>query len=364
MTCEYNHLTGSPPSGPIKTSEVLMSRKEVPSLIGSMRIVEEAIASLITVEDKFKVPEAVVRKFAGSGGGLDATFLWLIDGEESFNFGRTSLSDERLKEVQRKITSLWNEGFLANLEQATLVIGYEERKAILTPLRHNEQTVGILVIGAPQIAKDFIPSIETLSTAISLSWQECDKWTERRRKEEALTEMAYYDKLTGLPNRRLFNDRLGQELSSAWRNQEELAVMVLDLDHFKNVNDTLGHDGGDKLLQAVAERLASLLRKSDTVARWGGDEFTLFLPKVVSEQDATKVAEKILEALEKPFIFNGHTVDINTSIGISLYPHNGENDDVLMAHADIAMYNAKDQGRNKFIFFQEGMTIPRSQADR
>ena len=176
---------------------------------------------------------------------------------------------------------------------------------------------------------------------------------ERKRAEEIIRQLAYHDSLTGLPNRRLFNERLNLEMAHARRNQHKLTVMLLDLDNFKEVNDTLGHSIGDLLLQAVGERLRSLLRESDTVARMGGDEFMLILPEIAGGEDADKVAVKILEAFRKPFVFDGHETRITTSVGIALYPDDGEDGDTLMKNADIAMYRAKDRGRDDYQWFSE-----------
>jgi len=153
--------------------------------------------------------------------------------------------------------------------------------------------------------------------------------TERKRAEETIKRLAYHDSLTGLPNRRLFNDRLNLEMAHANRNQQKLAVMLLDLDDFKDVNDTLGHSVGDQLLQAVGQRLRSLLRQSDTVARMGGDEFMLILPEVKGGESADTVAIKVLEAFRKPFKFDGHEIRITTSIGIAMYPDDGEDGDTF-----------------------------------
>ncbi|MFQ6066197.1 MAG: diguanylate cyclase domain-containing protein [bacterium] len=172
---------------------------------------------------------------------------------------------------------------------------------------------------------------------------------ERKKTEETIRHMAYHDSLTGLPNRALFNDRLTLAMAHAQRNCQKLAVMLLDLDYFKEINDTLGHTVGDELLQSVGNRLKSILRKSDTIARFGGDEFLLLLPEIAGVDDATKIAQKILEALRQQFVLDdGHKLRITTSIGIAIYPNEGEDTDTLMKNADIAMYRAKEQGRNNY----------------
>jgi len=176
--------------------------------------------------------------------------------------------------------------------------------------------------------------------------------TERTRAEETIKHMAYHDALTGLPNRRLFDDRLNLALAHAHRNQGKLAVLLFDLDNFKDVNDTLGHGVGDQLLQAVSERLSSLLRKGDTVARMGGDEFMLLLPEIAGGEGAAEVAQKILEAIRKPYVCDGHDLHVTTSIGIALYPEDGEDGETLTKNADIAMYRAKDGERDNYQSWQ------------
>ncbi len=172
--------------------------------------------------------------------------------------------------------------------------------------------------------------------------------TERKMLEQKLSEMATHDPLTGLPNRILFDDRLNMGLAQAQRNGSRLAVMMLDLDWFKRVNDTYGHGVGDQLLKLVAQRLASNLRKSDTVGRMGGDEFVLLLLQIGAIEDATKVAQKILDSFGEPFAINGYNLNITTSIGIAVYPENGDRADVLLTNADTAMYHAKEEGRARY----------------
>jgi len=175
--------------------------------------------------------------------------------------------------------------------------------------------------------------------------------TERTYAEEQIKHLAYHDALTGLPNRLLFKDRLTVALSHAQRDKTRLAVLFLDLDRFKVINDSLGHNIGDQLLQSVANRIQNGLRDSDTVARLGGDEFTLLLPHLSRSDDAAPIAQKLLEALRQPFLLEGREFLITTSIGISLFPEDGTDAETLIKNADTAMYQAKEQGRDNYQLF-------------
>ena len=178
---------------------------------------------------------------------------------------------------------------------------------------------------------------------------------ERHQAGERENRMAYVDALTGLPNRRLFSDRLNQALSRAHRYEEKVALLFIDLDGFKPVNDSLGHDIGDLLLQAVARRLEGCLRKSDTVARIGGDEFTCILPHIERPADINVVALKIIKALNRPFDLKGRKIYISGSIGASLFPDDAADFEELIRNADTAMYHAKKQGKNNFQFFANSL---------
>ncbi len=179
--------------------------------------------------------------------------------------------------------------------------------------------------------------------------------SERKRAEETIKHLAYHDALTGLPNRTLFEDRLAVSLAQARRKKQMVAVMFLDLDRFKVVNDTVGHASGDRLLNGVAERLMGLVRDADSVARVGGDEFTLLLPDVVRPEDTVEVAERVLEALRQPWMLNGHEFRVTTSIGIAMYPSDGEDAESLLRNADTAMYRAKDGGKDNYKLYTPTM---------
>lgn len=178
---------------------------------------------------------------------------------------------------------------------------------------------------------------------------------ERKRTEERLAYLAQYDPLTGLPNRALFQDRILAAMRHTERHNSLAVLMFLDLDHFKDINDTLGHSAGDDLLKDIAKRLHSCVRDEDTIARLGGDEFTIILQDINHREDAATIAEKILETLSSPFVLNGDEVFVTISIGIAGYPTCGKDAETLIQNADTALYRAKSEGRNNYKFFESEM---------
>lgn len=180
--------------------------------------------------------------------------------------------------------------------------------------------------------------------------------TQRKQTEEALHQLAYYDSLTRLPNRQLFNDRLGQALGDAKRRHRLVALMLLDLDRFKVVNDTMGHEAGDMLLQEISGRLKNSIRANDTVARLGGDEFALIFADVGESKHIAQLAQKVLSQFETPVIIEGREVFSGASIGIAFYPSDTDNAEALLKFADSAMYHAKELGRNNYQFYSHEMT--------
>lgn len=197
-----------------------------------------------------------------------------------------------------------------------------------------------------------------LQTMMGVGMIACLLEDEREASELAAVEiehLAYHDALTGLPNRPLFMDRLIVALAQAGRSHQKLAVFFCDLDRFKDINDSLGHTIGDTLLKSVAERIRRCVRDGDTVARFGGDEFTLMIPKIENVEDAAKIAQKIIETLKIPFFISDRELFVTTSIGVSIFPIDGGDPETLVRNADTAMYRAKDQGRDNYQLYAPAM---------
>ncbi len=178
-----------------------------------------------------------------------------------------------------------------------------------------------------------------------------DSW----RKDEQIRHLAFHDALTDLPNRSLLMERLGRQIVMAERDQRKLALMFLDLDRFKLVNDNLGHDVGDELLMTVARKLQALIRQVDTVARFGGDEFTILLDNPASTEEVAHIAERIVATINEPMQFNGRIARVGISIGIAIYPGDGHTPADLLKNADSAMYVAKNGGSNAYCFFEHAL---------
>ena len=222
-------------------------------------------------------------------------------------------------------------------------------RELVVPVMRDDKVVAILGVGNKLV--DYTPAdVDIVSYLADVTWQ----IVEQKRAEDTIKKMAYHDPLTGLPNRLLLKDRLDLAMPDSRRRGDGLALMMLDLDRFKEINDTRGHEIGDKLLQAAAERLRSLVRETDTVARIGGDEFCLLLTGLAGAADAVKAAEKIVASFERVFVLDGLVLSVTTSVGIALYPEDGEDGMSLMRNADTAMYQAKRAGRSTYQRFSDG----------
>ncbi|MBD2293229.1 EAL domain-containing protein [Anabaena sphaerica FACHB-251] len=222
------------------------------------------------------------------------------------------------------------------------------KSLLLVPLRLEEDFWGYLGLADCTSERHWSTheksSLLTMSAIISGARQ-------RQQVEERIRYQALHDLLTGLPNRLHFGYLLDQAIEKVVEEQSSLAVMFLDLDRFKMINDTLGHTIGDELLQSVAQRLRDSLRTGDTIARWGGDEFTILLPQITSNEEAAQVAPRILQTLENPFHLHGHELYVSASLGIALFNEHSPNAETLIQHADVALYYAKDKGRNNYQFY-------------
>jgi len=271
-----------------------------------------------------------------------------------------------------------------------LVPGFQPtliRSILIVPLHYRQQCVGYLSVFRNEIDTETLwagrwdDDQRNLRPRKSFeAWREIKKgqakmWTQdaikltqslgthlymavmQRRVEEMIRHQTSHDSLTGLPNRLLFNERISLALANAHECGEMLAVVFIDLDRFKTINDTLGHAFGDQLLQRAASRLRGCLRKVDTLARWGGDEFTLLLPQIDYVEDAAKVAQRILDTFSASFCFEEQELHITTSIGIALAPYDGEDAETLLKNAETAMYCAKQQGKNNYQFYAPSMNI-------
>ena len=178
---------------------------------------------------------------------------------------------------------------------------------------------------------------------------------ERKKYENRLAHLANHDSLTSLSNRGYFNDNLDKAIHTAKRNKYILGILFLDLNHFKEVNDTMGHESGDALLKEIAKRLKESVREEDTVARLGGDEFAIILQQLQNSQDTIKISKKIIESVSKPFKVDGKVIHPSTSIGISIYPQDATDGETLLKFADKAMYIAKQKEKNKYEFYDSMM---------
>ncbi len=235
----------------------------------------------------------------------------------------------------------------------SLYFSREERQRLMARLREQKSLSNIEVRmrrrdGTPVWVLENMTLLETADGGI-IEGTIIDI-TDRKAAQEQVEYQAYHDVLTGLPNRLLFRDRIGVALAHARRSRRAVAVMFLDLDQFKLVNDTLGHTVGDGLLQAAAERLVHCVRGDDTVARMGGDEFTILLSDLSDTRAAATVAQKVLDSISHPIEVDGHELFITTSIGISIFPDDGMDAEMLLKNADRAMYRAKEAGRNNYQF--------------
>lgn len=309
---------------------------------------QHGVLGLIGSDDVFRARR--IGDKVSAGGHMDIASVMMKPGSEGEMTSGAVISDARI------LTGPWDG--VRRYMMAHELRGYPV--SVLVGLSVDEQMAGVrqarqtylwLAFSASLLALLVIVVLSRMSRQLALSRQLAVE--EHIANAERAEYLAFHDSLTTLPNRSMFSKLLGHSISRASRYNHKLAVLFLDLDHFKDINDTLGHEAGDQLLQEVATRLQACLRDSDTVARLGGDEFIVLLPELDVEQYAATVAQKILSAVAQPFILQGQEVRVTASVGISTYPQDGMDEQTLTKNADTAMYYAKDAGKNNFQFYSE-----------
>ncbi|MGG6242180.1 EAL domain-containing protein [Nodosilinea sp. AN01ver1] len=229
---------------------------------------------------------------------------------------------------------------------------------LMVPIFIDAELWGYIGFDACQQEWEWSASDESILVAVAASLGGALK---RQQTEAQMCYQVYHDALTGLPNRAFFDQHLPQAIARTSQSEQMLAVIFLDLDHFKTINDTLSHAVGDLLLQQVTQRVSAALRAEDIVARWGGDEFTLILPNLASSNDAAKVARRIADQLTPPFLLQNHELHVTASLGIALFPQDGQDMTTLLQNADAAMYRAKQQGRNNYQFYTQSLSTEAAQ---
>ena len=310
-------------------------------------------------QSPWRIPLNVMGSVAGS-----LSIAWLCFGV----FELVRRRPVRLLDVRNILLSLGAIGLLAwlvpYLRDGIAAIAFIGAAVVLWRARGRREGVGFSILSIAFFAYGVLMPLSfgfldfLLQMVMGVGMIACLLEDEREAAELASVEiehLAYHDALTGLPNRPLFIDRLIVSLAQASRANQRLAVFFLDLDRFKDINDSLGHSTGDQLLKEVAERVRRCIREGDTVARFGGDEFTLLIPHIDTIEDAAKIAQKIIETLKIPFFIAERELFVTTSIGLSIYPNDGLDPETLVRNADTAMYRAKDQGRDNYQLYAPAM---------
>jgi len=305
-------------------------------IVGSMQTMREVFARHRLAEERLRVIGAAAQDAVIMMDDKGGIAFWNEAAQRIFGYGELEARGKKLHQL------IVPEPYRGDFENRLRVVGESGRDNVIG---QTLELAGLRKDGTQIVTEHSISGV-----SIGRKWHTIcivRDVTERKQFEERIRRLANYDHLTGLPNRSLFYDRLSQAINLAQRNRHELALLYLDLDRFKSVNDTRGHDAGDAVLKAAADRIQLQVRESDTVARIGGDEFAVILPKIASPQDAATVAGKIIEALCANFPDGDQekgNIQIGASIGIAVFPRDGADLDILFKAADSAMYKAKQSG--------------------
>jgi diguanylate cyclase len=312
-------------------------------------VADDKRIALLYVEDEPNIQEVMASFLQNTFPQI--TLLLAENGQDGFDLFRMHRPDIVLTDIRMPV--------MDGIRMAREIrrIDKSARIIVLTAVCETDSILEAIDIGINHYVMKPV-TLEKLVASIEHCIEEAEMWRQIRLQEESLHRMAYYDSLTGLSNRQMFNKLFQQAVAHAQRHNRLVALLYLDLDRFKNINDTYGHTVGDQLLHAVAQRLKQCCqRDQDTIARYGGDEFIILLSDPDTPQEAVRVARNIIEAFTRPLVLPAHELLISPSIGISIYPADGISEDVLVKNADIAMYCAKKEGRNRFHLFNPSATF-------
>lgn len=319
-----------------KTRELEIANSELSKLTSELRV-SEALANVIS---ETSIDTLIVIDENGVVLKVNSTVKKMFQYDEGELIGQNILM---LFEVSED-SKTYIQNILDTIKNVNNLFAYENINEVMAARRD-----GTLFPAEIQIGKRYVQD----NCLIAFTIRDISK---KKRDQELITYMAYHDSLTDLPNRRLFNDQFTLQLNHARQTNQPLALMYLDMDRFKFINDSLGHIIGDRLLQEIAQRLSTCVRAGDFVARVGGDEFNIILPATDREK-TLEIAEAILKAFQKPFIIDNYEFFITTCIGVSVFPYDGEDTLVLIRNADAALYHAKEQGKNRFKVYHSGMNL-------
>ncbi len=353
-----------------------INRKQAEETIRKSKELSEALndinSFINSTLDADEIMQRVVAK-AASLTGADGSSIGLFQGDEvviehAYNmpdkFNGMCLTPAQAKHINH-VTSIsravaFNDTVTDNRIDASFCSRFGIFSILAAPLVIRDRVIGALCFyrlsPGHRFTEMYVDFAQKLSTAVSAALENARLYDSVKKMDEEIRHLAYHDSLTGLPNRRLFNSILHHEVALSRRREKKIAIFFLDLDRFKDVNDTMGHEAGDDLLKEVADRLKSTVRACDTIARIGGDEFNIILTDIDNVEDIADIAQKIVECFRKPFVIAEHEFRITTSIGISVYPDDSEEVSALLRYADIAMYHAK-RARNIYQFYDPEINI-------
>jgi len=333
----------------INTLKVL---SDIDHLILSYPDLEVVLSNIFDSADKIVTCDYIVVTLFNNSGVTDGwTYIKEVSGNKPAYVERTVIEQEEIQRLQEQKDVQLRDVVSQPLFYMEPVAKLGVTTAQICPIFLDGEVRAVFCLGYRSGKGNNIEEVGLISDIIdrlAVALATADR-------DEKLYRQAHYDFLTGLPNRQLFDDRLQQHIIRVRRNNEKTALLYVDLDRFKNINDSLGHASGDLLLRKVAERMRNAVRETDTVSRLGGDEFVILLTSVSSPKDVRYIVENLIEEISKPYSINGREIFINASVGIVIYPEDGKDNKELLAHADAAMYHAKESGRGRYMFYEESM---------